>query len=153
MPRALIIGEGGQDGRLLFERLERDGWTVLGVGPGGASRGCGPIDARQFNLDIREASSTATAIAKLEPDAIFYLAGYHHSAEDSLPPDDVELYVRSHDVHALGLLHVLEAVRRQAPRTRLFYAASSHCFGDPPPGMQDEATPLRPRFPPSAPRF
>jgi GDPmannose 4,6-dehydratase len=57
----------------------------------------------------------------------------------------LELYVRSHDVHVRGLLHVLEAMRKHAPRSRVFYAASSHCFGEPPTGTQDENTPLRPR--------
>src|SRR5262249_16066172 len=35
--------------------------------------------------------------------------------------------------------------RRHAPKGRLFYAASSHCFGEPPAAVQDESTPLRPR--------
>jgi GDPmannose 4,6-dehydratase len=143
MARALIIGAGGQDGRLLFDRLVGDGCGVLGVGPKGAVRSAGVPDAGPF--DILDAAAVAAGVAKLEPDAIYYLAGYHHSAEDSLLPDDLELYRRSHDVHVLGLLHVLEAIRIHAPQARLFYAASSHCFGDPPPGMQDETTPLRPR--------
>jgi GDPmannose 4,6-dehydratase len=145
MNRALIIGAGGQDGRLLFERLERDGCTILGIGRTGAPRGSGSLDPRQYPMNVLDQSSVAQTIAGYSPDAVFYLAGHHHSAEDRLPPNDLELYIRSHDVHVLGLLHVLEAVRRQAPRTRIFYAASSHCFGEPPAKVQDEATPLRPR--------
>jgi GDPmannose 4,6-dehydratase len=145
MNRALIIGEGGQDGRLLFERLAREGHVLLGIGRNGACRGSASIDVRQYPVDILDLSSVASTVNGFSPDAIFYLAGYHHSAEDRLPPNDLELYIRSHNVHVLGLLNVLEAVRRQSPRTRVFYAASSHCFGDPPTNIQGETTPLRPR--------
>jgi GDPmannose 4,6-dehydratase len=144
MNRALIIGEGGQDGRLLFERLARQRCTLLGIGRDGASRSSASIDARQYSMDIHDPSSVVRTVVSFSPDTIFYIAGYHHSAEDKLLPDDFEAYVRSHDVHVLGLLHLLEAIRQQAPRTRLFYAASSHCFGDPITNIQDETTPLRP---------
>jgi GDPmannose 4,6-dehydratase len=144
MDRALIIGEGGQDGRLLFDRLARQGCTLVGIGRNSTSRGSGPVDAHQYPVDILDQRSVVHAIGGFCPDAIFYLAGYHHSAEDRLPADDFDLYVPSHEVHVVGLLHVLEAVRRKAPRARLFYAASSHCFADS-PTIQDESTPLGPR--------
>jgi GDPmannose 4,6-dehydratase len=142
MHRALIIGSGGQDGRLLSERLEREGCAVVGVERNRVTRtgaASGPP------TDILDPLAIDSLIASFSPDAIFYLAAYHHSAEDKSLPDDLELYVRSHDVHVRGLIHVLEAIRKHAPLGRLFYAASSHCFGEPPTGVQDESTPLRPR--------
>ena len=143
MKRALIIGSGGQDGRLLFERLTREGWTLLGVERKSVrSHSTGVPDQP---VDILDPSSVMRAVADFRPDAIFYLASYHHSAEDKLPADDAELYRRSHDVHVLGFLNVLEAVRREPPGARIFYAASSHCFGVPPAKIQDETTPLNPR--------
>jgi GDPmannose 4,6-dehydratase len=145
MDRALIIGSAGQDGRLLSERLAREGCAVVGVERdrivGSRSAGL----ASEAPVDILDPLSVGGLIGSFSPDAIFYLAAYHHSAEDKLLPDDLELYVRSHDVHVRGLLHVLEAVRKHAPQSRLFYAASSHCFGEPPTPIQDESTPLRPR--------
>src|SRR5262245_49010100 len=116
MQRALIIGSGGQDGRLLSERLEREGCAVVGVErnrvtrTGGAS---GPA------ADILDPLAIDSLIGSFSPDAIFYLAAYHHSAEDKSLPDDLELYVRSHDVHVRGFIHVLEAIRRHAPLGRL----------------------------------
>jgi GDPmannose 4,6-dehydratase len=143
MNRALIIGSAGQDGRLLRERLEREGCAVVGIERGRTiGKRIPPSDAA---IDILDPPAVGKLVAAFAPDAIFYLAAYHHSAEDKPLPDELELYTRSHDVHVRGLIHVLEAVRKHAPETRLFYAASSHCFGEPPAGIQDENTPLRPR--------
>ena len=142
MDRALIIGSAGQDGRLLSERLERDGCTVVGIERNRVN--CSGVAVSGAPVDILDPIAVGDLIKSFSPDAIFYLAAYHHSAEDKPPPDDLELYVRSHEVHVLGLIHVLEAVHKHAPRSRLFYAASSHCFGEPPIAVQDESTPLRP---------
>ncbi len=143
MKCALIIGSGGQDGRLLFERLRREGWALLGVERNSVRSSS--AGAPKQPVDILDPSSVLRTVAGLSPDVIFYLAGYHHSAEDKLPADDIELYRRSHDVHVFGLLNVLEAVRRETPNARVFYAASSHCFGEPPANIQNEMTPLNPR--------
>jgi GDPmannose 4,6-dehydratase len=145
MDRALIIGSAGQDGRLLSERLEREDCAVVGVERSRVVAGRSARLASEAAVDILDPRSVANLIASFSPDAIFYLAAYHHSAEDKPLPDDLELYVRSHDVHVRGLIHVLEAVRKHVPQCRLFYAASSHCFGEPPTPIQDESTPLRPR--------
>jgi len=144
MDRALIIGSAGQDGRLLSQRLQREGSTVLGIERGRlvCGRGAGPF---RSPVDILDAPALDDLVARFAPDAVFYLAAYHHSAEDKSLPGDLELYTRSHDVHVRGLIHALEAMRRHAPKSRLFYAASSHCFGEPPAAVQDESTPLRPR--------
>ncbi len=142
MDRALIIGSAGQDGRLLSERLEREGCAVVGVERNRVTRAG---DAFGSPVDILDPRSIGDLVGSISPDGIFYLAAYHHSAEDKALPDDVELYLRSHDIHVRGLIHVLEAIRKRAPASRLFYAASSHCFGEPPTAIQDENTPLRPR--------
>jgi GDPmannose 4,6-dehydratase len=143
MDRAIIIGSAGQDGRLLLERLERDGCAVVGVERNRVSRSARP--AFTSPIDILDPRPVCDLIGSVSPDAIFYLAAYHHSAEDKFLPDDAELYICSHDIHVRGLLHVLEGIRKHKPGSRLFYAASSHCFGEPPTAIQDENTPLRPR--------
>lgn len=145
MDRALIIGSAGQDGRLLSERLEREGCAVVGVERHRVNRRGGAGAAFEPPVDILDPLAIGGLVDSFSPDAVFYLAAYHHSAEDKALPDDLELYLRSHDVHVRGLIHVLEAIRKHAPASRLFYAASSHCFGEPPTPIQDESTPLRPR--------
>jgi len=150
MARAIIIGSAGQDGRLLFDRLDRDGWAVLGIGrravrrnPAAAAASDAPPDAPDAPVDILDGDALGRAIAGFAPDAIFYLAAFHHSAE-AKPADDADLYLRSHDIHVRGLLHALEALRRHGARSRIFYAASSHCFGAPTARVQDETTAFRP---------
>jgi GDPmannose 4,6-dehydratase len=147
MDRVMIIGHSGQDGTLLFERLQREGRQVLGVGRTGTRHNLQTGKEYESPVDILDRAAVENAVRSFAADAIFYLAAYHHSADDLAAADSADLYLRSHDIHVRGLLNVLEAARRHAPRTRIFYAASSHCFGEPAAPLQDETTPLRPFSP------
>lgn len=130
MRRAIVVGAGGQDGGLLSESLRADGWEVVGL-----SRG-GPVDV----LDRR---AVERLVARVKPAEIYYVAAYHHSAQDA-PQTDADVYDRSRAVHVDGLVGFLEAVRKRAPKARLFYAASSMIFGRPASRLQDERTPFSP---------
>ena len=48
---------------------------------------------------------------------------------------------------SLGVLHILEAVRKSDPTIRLFNAGSGECFGDTKGAAADENTAFRPRSP------
>jgi GDPmannose 4,6-dehydratase len=142
MTTALIIGSAGQDGRIMSQRLQQEGRRILGLDRGLATDSAsGPLAP----MDILEAQQVAALIQSAAPDEVYYLAAYHHSSENQPSPDDGEVFRLSFDVHVRGLLNVLEGLRKGAPRARLFYAASSHIFGDRPPAPQDETTPLNPR--------
>ena len=142
MTTALIIGSAGQDGRIISERLRREGLRVVGLDRGLAvDSASGPLPP----VDLLDPAQVAALVQSVAPDEVYYLAAYHHSSEDRLPPDDGEVFRLSFDVHVRGLLNVLEGLRKNAPKARLFYAASSHIFGDHPPDPQDETTPLEPR--------
>jgi GDPmannose 4,6-dehydratase len=52
---------------------------------------------------------------------------------------------RSLEVHVVGFVNVLEALCCAAPRSRVFYAASSHVFGSTNSATQNEDTPFEPR--------
>lgn len=130
MSDALVIGAAGQDGRLLMEQLRREARSATGVGRGA--------------IDLGEAGAVADLVAAEQPGEIYYLAAHHHSSQDRAPEPGA-LFRASLAVHVEGLLNVLEAMRLKAPGARLFYAASSHCFGSrPPTPVQDESTPLDP---------
>lgn len=130
MSTALVIGAGGQDGRLLTEQLTAQGARVTGL--------------RRGELDLSNAAAVRAFIAARQPAEIYYLAAYHHSSQDEAP-GPADLFRESFAVHADGLVNVLDAMRRDAPKSRLFYAASSHCFGSRPlTPVQDENTPLNP---------
>ena len=51
---------------------------------------------------------------------------------------------RSFEINTLALNNFLDSIAAISGHTRLFYAASSRVFGDPPTNVQDEDTPLNP---------
>ncbi len=130
MKPALVIGHRGQDGRLLMERFAREGREAVGVG-------------RQ-ECDILSRAAVADLVKRVQPGEIYYLPAYHHSSEEKVQIDDSELLRRSYEVHVGGLSHFLEAMKAHSPRSRLFYAATSHVFGNSGIPLQDEKTPFNP---------
>lgn len=138
---SIIIGGEGQDGRLLRNHLRRARRDVISVDRGATRadppRAIGPVD-------VLDAAAVSGLIGSTKPAEVYYLAAYHHAAE-AAPPEPAELLRRSFAIHVDGVVNVLEAIRTTSPATRLFYAASSHVFGDAAGPMQDETTPLQPR--------
>jgi GDPmannose 4,6-dehydratase len=138
---ALIIGAGGQDGRLLVRLLLDRGYAVRGWIHGEPAA---PISCECAFIDILEPELVEAELRKSPPDEIYYLAAFHHATEDVIALSAAELLRRSFDVHILGLLNVLQAMEECCPQTRLFYAASSHVFGTSKSEWQNEETPLTP---------
>jgi len=140
MKKAVIVGAAGQDGRLLFEALRRDGYALIGIDLGRLRS----ADVRfRTPVRIRRSAEVRRLIRRFQPAEVYYLAARHRSAEGKDPHGD-DLLEESYDVHVLGLLNFLEAIRRHSPRTRLFYASSSLVFGAAKGGHFDETSPLRP---------
>jgi GDPmannose 4,6-dehydratase len=96
-------------------------------------------------VDLQDEAQLVDLCARFMPDEVYYLAAHHHSSEEH--PDDATELRESTKVHVLGLINVLEALRKRAPRCRVFYASSSHAFGQPATPKQDESTPFAPRNP------
>jgi GDPmannose 4,6-dehydratase len=139
--KAIVVGSAGQDGQLLSSQLRRRGYTVAGcVRP---AAGNNEPDTPDATLDIISPEAVADLVAKFLPDEIYFLAAHHQSAEDGVG-DFPGLLRNSLDVNTISLVNFLEAIHRHSPTTRLFYAASSHIFGIPDSGMQDETTPVNP---------
>jgi GDPmannose 4,6-dehydratase len=147
MRNVIIVGSQGQDGRLLYQRLAAEGCALLGIDRHGVRHDAVAAAVDDTRVDVLDRPSVERVVRAFAPDAVFYLAAFHHSSEDNRSVDDAELYLRSHDVHVRGPLNFLETLRRHAPHARFFYAASSHCFGEPSTTLQDESTPLRPVCP------
>jgi GDPmannose 4,6-dehydratase len=141
MRSALIIGAGGQDGRLLARLLLDRGYAVLGW------TRTEPTATPPCNctvIDILQPVAVDAELRRFQPDEIYYLAAFHHSTEDTIEESAAELLRRSFDVHVLGLLNVLQAMEECCQRARLFYAASSHVFGPPVAEWQNEKTTFLP---------
>ena len=96
-------------------------------------------------VDLQDERQLADLCARFVPDELYYLAARHHSSEEH--PDEATELRECTKVHLLGLVNVLEAVRKNTPGCRVFYASSSHTFGQPTTQRQDESTPFSPRNP------
>ena len=141
MPKAIVIGCNGQDGTLLCALLHQKGYTVYGIDHA-PNDGTQPF-VRFSVLDVRDSDRLNELIADVGPDEIYYLAAYHHSAEQPRRPKEtvgLSLAVNTH-----GLNNVLAAIADSpASKPRIFYAASSLVFGEPQAEVQDENTPMAP---------
>lgn len=130
MKRCLVIGHMGQDGRILSEVLRKRGCHVRGVGRG--------------DLNLASVEDVCDLVRGERPDQIYYLAAFHHSAEEKVAISDPELFQKSFAVHVQGAISFLEAIRCVSRSIRFFYAASSHVFGSPSLSPQTESTPMNP---------
>jgi GDPmannose 4,6-dehydratase len=140
MNKVLIIGHTGQDGTYLWELLNAKKYDLLGVSNTSAlSSAKGSIEP----IDIRNFDEVTKLVKGYQPDELYYLAAVHQSSSDK-QMEDGELFQKSIDINAKAFINFLEAVRLHSKQTRIFYAASSHIFGETLSPTQDETTPLNP---------
>ena len=131
MKTAVITGSAGQDGVYLSKHLEHLGYKVIGINHGS-------------NLvDISVPDRVFAFLKENQPDEIYHLAAVHHSSQEKLT-NDLDVFRRSNEVHALATANLLEGMTRLCPKARLFFAASCHVFGSPSTPVQDETTPMSP---------
>jgi GDPmannose 4,6-dehydratase len=138
--KAIVVGSGGQDGRLLWESLSRKNYQILGLRKNTIESNFGS-DFR--TVDIFKKEEVFALIKEFKPDEVYYLAAFHHNSEQK-SDGMLEIYQKSQETHVLGLIHFLEAIVQLRPACRMFYAASSMIFGEPPSDIQTEQTPFQP---------
>ncbi|MDT8903854.1 GDP-mannose 4,6-dehydratase [Anaeroselena agilis] len=141
MKRAVIVGSGGQDGTILHEQLKNRGYAIIGIAREVVTTT--EIEYPRTVIDIADFGQVRALLRDFQPHEVYYLAAFHQSSQDS-QLDEIELFQKSYRVNVEYLVHFLEAIRKHATKTRLFYAASSHVFGDGTGECQDEETPLNP---------
>lgn len=140
MPRSLIVGAGGQDGRILWDQLAAQGHSLVGL----SSRAVRAHRAAWHKLvDIADDKAVLKLLDEYRPDQIYYLAAHHHSSQDAIF-DEADLWRLSEQVHVQGFRHILDAARATSPGSKIFYASSSRVFGLAERSPQNESTPLRP---------
>ncbi len=150
--RALITGITGQDGSYLAELLLGKGYEVWGVIRRSSTFNTSRIDhlyrdpheaGCRLHLvygDLSDGSSLASILEQAKPDEVYNLGAQSQVRVSFDQP------VYTVDVTGLGVLRILEAVRRLDPMPRFYQASSSEMFGSVPP-LQSESTPFRPRSP------
>jgi GDPmannose 4,6-dehydratase len=148
--RALITGVTGQDGAYLSQLLLDKGYEVYGLLRRSASsdvigerlRWLGVLDrVRMVDGNLTDMPSLLDAVAKVKPEEVYNL-GAQSFVKTSWDQPQVTAQVT-----AVGVLNMLEAVRRMAPKARFYQASSSEMYGLIQEAEQDEKTPFYPRSP------
>jgi GDPmannose 4,6-dehydratase len=144
--RALITGITGQDGSYMAELLLKKGYEVFGLIRRSSVKRYERIESfmDQIQLmegDLTDQSSLDSVIDSVQPDEVYNLAA------QSFVPVSWNQPVLTGDVTGLGVIRVLEAIRKHCPKTRFLQASSSEMFGKVREMPQNEMTPFYPRSP------
>jgi GDPmannose 4,6-dehydratase len=138
--RAIIVGSGGQDGRLLRRSLQAKGIGTVGI----SRHRIHYPDGREDGFSILDELPIRNLLSEYQPHHIYYLAAHHTSAQGAMTNSSLENYSVCHNTHVVGLHHFLEAIRVICPNARIFYASSSLIFDGSLGPKQSENTPFGP---------
>jgi GDP-4-dehydro-6-deoxy-D-mannose reductase len=94
-----------------------------------------------LGIDLLDADMVRAAVRDAAPEAVYHLAARAHVGESWREP---EAYLRDNGAMTL---HLLEAVRGEAPEAAVVVVGSSELYGPPAALPVDEAAPLRPQNP------
>lgn len=144
--RALITGITGQDGSFLADFLLEKGYEVFGLVRRSSTLNFERIRHIQDRItilsgDLLDQNSLLTAVAEAQPDEVYNLAA------QSFVPASWAQPVLTGEATALGVMRLLEAVRRVNRQARIYQASSSEMFGKVRESPQSETTPFYPRSP------
>jgi GDPmannose 4,6-dehydratase len=148
---ACITGITGQTGSYLCDLLLAKGYKVYGMKRRASSFNTERIDhvyvdphvehkLELIHGDLTDYSSLSSWISDIKPDLFFNMAAQSHVRVSF----DIPEYTM--DVTGTGVMRVLEAIRKNSPKTKFLTASSSEMFGSQPP-PQNEQTPFHPRSP------
>jgi GDPmannose 4,6-dehydratase len=151
---ALISGVTGQDGSYLAELLLKYNYKVIGLqrrtSINSLERINHLIDNPQFKLeefDLTDPSSCDSIINSYQPDEFYNLAAQSHVGTSFKQPST------TFQIDTIGVINVLESIRRSSPTTKFYQASTSEMFGrnfsidKDGSKYQDEQTELLPQSP------
>lgn len=139
--KALIIGVTSQDGSYLADLLLAKGYHVTGTIRRSTSTNMANIRhlVGHINIiaaDLLDGESIVHAVRAAEPDEVYNIAA------QSVPADSWTHPLYTGEVTALGVVRVMEAVRRHAPQARVYQATSREIYGHVAADSADESTPV-----------
>jgi GDPmannose 4,6-dehydratase len=146
MKKALITGITGQDGSYLAELLLEKGYEVHGLVRRSSSSNLSRIKhlCQELYLhegDMSDGINLERMVHKVQPQEVYNLAAMSHVKVSFDTPE------YTCDVDGLGVLRLLEAVRKYCPIARFYQASTSELFGKVQQVPQTEKTPFYPRSP------
>ncbi|MEA2932608.1 MAG: GDPmannose 4,6-dehydratase [Actinomycetota bacterium] len=149
MPRALVTGITGQDGRYMAQLLVAKGYDVFGMVRGQNNPKVQMVQDETPALelvegDLQDLSSLISVVEAVQPDEVYNLGAISFVALSFRQPE------LTADITGLGVLRMLEAIRVVGgpdSSVRFYQASSSEMFGKVRETPQTEATPFHPRSP------
>lgn len=148
MKSALITGITGQDGSYLAEFLLEKGYEVYGLVRRSSTQNNWRIshivendDLHLLEGDMTDTPSLVRALNEASPDEVYNLAAQSFVGTSFKQPEYTS------DVTGLGVMRLLEAMRRETPDARFYQASTSEMFGDVHESPQTEQTVFHPRSP------
>jgi len=149
VPRALVTGITGQDGRYMSQLLVAKGYEVFGMVRGQANPKIALVlgETPELELvegDLGDLSSLISVVEAVQPDEVYNLGAVSFVALSFRQPE------LTADISGLGVLRLLEAIRLVGgPNNpiRFYQASSSEMFGKVRETPQTEQTPFHPRSP------
>ena len=144
--KALITGITGQDGSYLAELLLSKGYEVFGMVRRSSSENFERINSFKNDLSLVQADlldelSLIKIMEEIQPDEIYNLAAM------SFVPTSWTQPILTGEFTAIGVVRMLEAMRRACPGAKFYQASSSEMFGKVREVPQTENTPFYPRSP------
>jgi GDPmannose 4,6-dehydratase len=146
MRKALITGITGQDGSYLAELLLGKGYKVYGIKRrtsrldfGNADHLTGKVEF--IYADLTDMTSLIRAISITKPDEVYNLAAQSFVQTSWEQPD------LTAQTDGIGVLYMLEAIRKEKSDARFYQASTSEMFGLVQEIPQKETTPFYPRSP------
>lgn len=126
---ALVTGITGQDGSYLAEFLLSRGYTVVGLYRRSSSLNFDRIShLKSSNLimeefDLTDPSDTTHVINTYKPNELYNLAAQSHVGTSFKQP------TTTFEIDTVGVINLLESIRRWSPHTRFYQASTSEMFG------------------------
>jgi len=151
---ALLTGITGQDGAYLAEFLIKKNYVVHGIKRRASTTNNYRIDGiykKYFTLkkkpcfflhygDVTDSLNLSNLVSSISPDEIYNLAAQSHVKVSFETPE----YTANAD--GLGVLRLLEIIKREKKKIKFYQASTSEMFGGSPP-PQNEKTPFHPKSP------
>ena len=150
MPKkiALITGISGQDGAYLAKFLLKKNYKVIGLERRSARSNNWRLEKLKIadkiiieDVDIKEINNLIRLFLKYKINEVYNLAAQSFVQSSFFNP------IETSQVNAIGVLNILEIIRNQKRKIKLYQASTSEMFGKHKKNIQNEKTLFHPRSP------
>lgn len=138
---ALITGITGQDGSYLAEFLLTKGYKVIGLARRSSHFHHENIQHLSGSIileygDLIDPNVMERIVVEYQPDEVYNLAA------QSVPADSWQQPIVTAEITAVGVLRIIESLRRFKPGSRFYQATSREIYGGVQQQVVDETTPF-----------